>query len=156
MTGEEMEKVITFILDQQAKFDVRQEQLQEEAARLRLEAEQDRKFVREVLHEMARGIAELSVNADADRQEIIKLGVSAETDRQEFQNTIRQMKEQAEEDRRSTREMITIAVEQANADRAVIVEQANADRAVIQAVVKEVHIINERFIKLESQRNRPQ
>ena len=73
------------------------------------QAEQDRKFVREVLHEMALGIAQLSVNADADRQEIIRLSVNAD-----------------------------------------------ADRAAIQAVIQEVHIINERFTRLESQRNGPQ
>jgi hypothetical protein len=152
MAGEEMRKAMEFLLNQQAQLTIDVGRLDAAIKEMRIQAEEDRKFVREVIHEMARGIAVLSVNADADRQEIIKLGVSAEADRrrmeadrQEFRNTIRQMKEQAEEDRRSTREMITL-----------VVEQANADRAVIQAVVKEVHIVNERFTRLESQSNRPQ
>jgi hypothetical protein len=150
MTGEEMEKAIGFILDQQGKFETQQQRFQEELLQrrreaeeellqLRREAEEDRKFVREVMSDMARGIADLTVNAEADRQE--------------FRNAIQHINEQAEEDRRATREMISVVVEQTNTTFQRVTERADADRAAILAIIEEVRAVNQRVSKLESERN---
>jgi hypothetical protein len=172
MSGEEMEKAIEFLLNQQAQLtaDVGQlsadvGQLERSIKEMGIQAGEDRKFVREIVHEMAKGIAEQAVSAEADRQK--------------FQTAIDRINEQAEEDRRTTREMITLVVEQANTDRQEIrtsiqqvteqantdrqefrayiqhaTEQAEADRAALWAVIGEVHAINERVSRLESQGNR--
>ena len=145
MTGEEMEKAIEFLLNQQAQLTADVGRLDAAIKEMGIRAEEDRKFVREIIHEVARGIAELTVNAEADRQEFRGANQRAEADRQEFRAAIQRATEQANTDRQEFRVYIQRAT-----------EQAEADRAVIWAVVGEVHAINERVGKLESQRNRQQ
>lgn len=77
MTNKEMEKTIQFILDQQARAEVRQAQFETETKKqtefiLQEQAKTESNFqsLMEIVREMARGIATLTINAENDRQEI--------------------------------------------------------------------------------------
>jgi len=120
MTSEEMKKAIEFILDQQAKAEVRQaqaeiRQAQAEArqAQFEIQSKEQIEFVlkeraktesiiqsvMEVVREMARGIAQLTVNAENDRNAAIR-------ERNNLWDAIIKIEDQADKDRKQMKESV--------------------------------------------------
>jgi hypothetical protein len=59
MTGEEMERAIEFILNQQAKFESTQQQFQETLIIFKEQAEKDRQEMREAVGEIKEAVGEI-------------------------------------------------------------------------------------------------
>lgn len=113
MNSDELKKAIEFILDQQAKAEIRQAQAEARQAQFEIQTKEQMEFVlkehaktesliqsvMEVVREMAKGIAQLTVNAENDRNAAIR-------ERNNLWDAIIKIEDQADKDRKQIKESV--------------------------------------------------
>jgi hypothetical protein len=149
MTSEEMKQTIEFMLEHQAKFDTKQELLQEAQQKTQEDIKTLTGIVTSVAmqieadHQITQNsINRIETQAERDRQEIKAAVASINNAVIRLEVTVEKMQDQAEKDRQEIRASVSRLEDQANKDRATM---TNA----ISELAKIVGGIHTRVTKVE-------